>query len=130
MSYPKILYTPAGNTPQTLNFLSPPARQPATWNVAVRHDNVSTSGARETVLERVDQFLEINMDWIRPGSDLANWQAFLNHALTGATFDYYADASLPSAVTCVLEDNEAKVEFEAPGFYSVTLKLRKAVVSG
>ncbi len=130
MSYPKIVYTPIGSTQQTLSFVSPPTRQPATWKVAVRHDNVATSGVRESVLERVDQFLEINMDWIRSGSDLANWQAFLEHALTGATFDYYADAAVASSVTCLLEDTEARLEFKAPGVYSLTLKLRKEVASG
>ncbi len=129
MSYPKIVYSPIGASPQTLNFVLPPARQPGTWTVAVRHDNVATSGVRESVLERVDQFLEINLDWIRSGSELAAWQAFLDHALTGATFDYYPDASSPSSTTCVLEDTETRLEFKAAGFYSLTLKLRKAVIS-
>jgi hypothetical protein len=127
MSYPKIVYTPTGLSQQTLNFMTPPARQPVTWKVAVRHDNVATSGVRESVLERVDQFLEINMDWIRSGSDLAGWQAFLDHALTGATFDYYADASVAASVTCVLEDTEARLEFKAPGVYALALKMREAV---
>ncbi len=129
MSYPKIVYIPGGNTPQTLNFMLPPTRQPEAWKVAIRHDNVATSGVRESVLERVDQFLEINMDWIRSGSELASWQAFLDYALTGANFDYYADGSSLFSDTCVLEDTEAKLEFKASGFYSLTLKLRKAVVS-
>ena len=130
MSYPKIVYTPIGQSQQTLSFALPPTRQPAAWKAAVRHDNVATSGVRESVLERVDQFLEINMDWIRSGTDLTGWQAFLDHALTGATFDYYADASVATSVTCVLEDSEARLEFKAPGLYSLTLKLRKAVTSG
>jgi hypothetical protein len=129
MSYPKIVYTPSGESQQALTFVSPPTRQPVTWKAAVRHDNVSTSGVRESVLERVDQFLEINMDWIRAGADLAAWQAFLDHALTGATFDYYADASLATSVTCVLEDTEARLEFKAPGVYSLALKFREAVTS-
>lgn len=130
MSYPKIVYTPTGLSQQTLNFAAPPTRQPAVWKAAVRHDNVATSGVRESVLERVDQFLEINLDWIRSGADLASWQAFLDHALTGASFDYYADASVASFVTCVLEDSEARLEFKAPGIYSLALKLRKEVASG
>lgn len=130
MSYPKIVYIPAGNTPQTLDFVLPPTRQPEAWKVAVRHDNVATSGVRESVLERVDQFLEINLDWIRAGSELAQWQAFLDYALTGAIFDYYPDASSPLSDSCVLEDTETQLKFKASGFYSLTLKLRKAVVSG
>lgn len=126
MSYPKIVYTPAGGTEQTLNFVSPPTRQPSSWKSAVRHDNVSSAGVRESVLERVDQFLEINLDWIRAGADLVNWQAFLDHALTGAGFTYYPDASIASFTNCVLEDTEARVEFKAAGVYALTLKFRMA----
>jgi hypothetical protein len=127
MSYPKIVYTPAGGTEQTLSFVSPPTRQPGNWKSAVRHDNVSSSGVRESVLERVDEFLEINLDWIRAGTDLANWQAFVDHALTGAAFAFYSDASVTSFINCVLEDTEARIEFKAVGVYSLTLKFRQAV---
>ena len=127
MSYPKIVYTPAGGTEQTLNFSSPITRQPGIWKSAVRHDNVASSGVRESVLERVDQYLEINLDWIRAGTDLANWQAFLDHALTGAAFSFYSDAAVPSLVNCVLEDTEARIEFKATGVYSLSLKFRQAV---
>jgi hypothetical protein len=127
MSYPKIVYTPAGGTEQTLNFSAPPSRQPATWKSAVRHDNVASAGVRESVLERVDQFLEINLDWIRAGTDLANWQSFLDHALTGAAFSFYPDAAVPSFLNCLLEDTEARIEFKAPGVYSLTLKFRQEV---
>lgn len=127
MSNAKIVYTPAGGTEQTLNFVSPPARQPALWNGAVRHDNVSTSGVRESVLERVDRFLEINLEWIRSGTDLANWQAFLGYALTGGVFSYYPDASIESFINSLLEDTETRIEFKAPGVYSLTLKFRQVV---
>jgi hypothetical protein len=127
MSYPKIVYTPAGGTEQTLNFGAPPTRQPATWKSAVRHDNVSSAGVRESVLERVDRFMEINLDWIRAGADLANWQAFLDHALTGGAFAYYTDSSVESFVNCLLEDTETRIEFKATGIYSLTLKFRQAV---
>ena len=127
MSFPKIVYTPAGGTEQTLNFVSPPARQPGYWKTAVRHDNVSSAGVRESVLERVDQFLEINLDWIRAGTDLANWQAFLDHALAGAVFAYYPDASIASFTNYVLEDTETRIEFKAAGVFTLRLKFRKAV---
>ena len=124
MTNPKIVYTPSGGTEQTLNFVSPPTRQPSPWKLAVRHDNISSAGVRESVLERVDQFFEINLDWIRAGTDLANWQAFLDHALTGAAFAYYPDGSIASFTNCVLEDTETKVEFKAPCVYSLAMKWR------
>ncbi|MEJ2010130.1 MAG: hypothetical protein P8Z30_18575, partial [Acidobacteriota bacterium] len=73
MSNPKIIYTPADGTEQTLNFSSPPQQQPGYSKNAVRHDNISTAGIRESVLERIETFLELNVDYIQAGTDLANW---------------------------------------------------------
>jgi hypothetical protein len=125
MANPKIVYTPAGGTEQTLNFAFPPRHLPGYQKTAVRHDNVSTAGLRESVLERVDEFLEFSMDFIQPGTDLANWQAFLDHALTGAAFAYHPDSAQPAFTNCLLEDTETKIDYKAPGVYTLTLKLRK-----
>ena len=125
MANPKIVYTPAGGTEQTLNFVFPPRKVPGYQRAAVRHDNVSTAGIRESILERIDRFLEFSMDWIKTGTDLANWQAFLDHALTGASFAYYPDASQTSFKNYTLEDTEAKIEYKAPGVYSLSLKFRE-----
>jgi hypothetical protein len=127
MANPKIVYTPAAGIEQTLSFTRPPRLQPGFQKTAVRHDNISTAGIRESVLERVDEFLEFSIDWIQAGTDLSNWIAFLNHALTGAAFAYYADASSASFSNFMLEDTEAKIEYKAPGAYSLSLKLRKVV---
>ena len=128
MAYPKITYTPAGGTEQTLNFDFPPRQLPGYQKTAVRHDNVSTAGIRESVLERIDEFLEITMEWIQAGTDLANWRAFLDHALTGAPFAYYPEASLPAFTNYALEDTETQIEYKAPGVYALKLKLRKQVL--
>jgi hypothetical protein len=127
MANPKIVYTPEGGTEQTLNFLLPPRDTPAYQKVAVRHDNVSAAGLRESVLERTDEFLTLNLDFIKAGTDLANWQAFLDHAMTGAAFAYYADASVNAFVNYRLEDTEVTASRKAPGAYSISLKLRKQV---
>ncbi len=127
MSNPKIVYTPAGGTEQTLDFTSPPQQQPGYSKNAVRHDNISTAGIRESVLERIETFLEINVNYIQAGTDLANWNEFLDHALTGAPFAYYPDASQTGFVNCLLDDTSATVAYMAPGFYSVKLKFRQQV---
>ena len=121
MAYPKIIYTPEGGTEQTLSFLFPPQQQPAYQKTAVRHDNVSAAGIRESVLERTDEFLEFTMEFIKSGTDLANWQAFLDHALTGAAFAYYPDAALGALTNYLLEDTELIAARKAPGAYSLTL---------
>jgi hypothetical protein len=127
MAYPKILYTPAGGSEQTLTFASPPQQQPGYAKSAVRHDNVSTAGIRESVLERTDEFLELSLQWIRTDADLAAWQAFLDHALTGAAFTYFPDASQAEFDNYLLEDTEARLAWKSPGVYTLTLKLRKLV---
>jgi len=126
MSNPKIVYTPAGGTEQTLNFVFPPRQQPGYAKTAVRHDNVSTAGIRESVLERIDDFLEFTIEWIRT-AEVGVWQYFLNHALTGATFAYYPDAAESSFTLYLLEDTEAKLEYKSAGMYKLALRFRKQV---
>ncbi len=127
MANPKIVYTPSGGSEQTLNFSSTPRQQPGYLKTAIRHDNISTAGVRETVLERIDVFLEFTLDYLQAGSDLENWTGFLDYALTGGPFAYYADASQAASVNCLLENTDAKIAYQAPGFYSLTLKLRHQV---
>jgi hypothetical protein len=127
MANPKIVYTPAGGTEQTLDFTSSPQQQPGYLKNAVRHDNISTAGIRESVLERVDAFLELNVEYIKAGTDLANWSEFLDHALTGAPFAYYPDGSQTGFINCLLEDTSATVAYMAPGVYSVKVKFRQQV---
>jgi hypothetical protein len=128
MANPKIVYTPAGGTEQTLNFTSAPRQQPGYSKNAVRHDNISTAGVRESVLERIDTFLELNVDYIQAGNGLADWSAFLDFALTGAPFAYYPDASQPAFTNCLLEDTGETVAYVAPGIYSVKVKFRQQVI--
>jgi len=118
MANPQIIYTPAGGTQQTLSFMSPPQQQPGYEKVAVRHDNISTSGIRESVLERIDQFTELSLNWIRAGTDFANWTTFLDFALTGAAFAYYPDASLTSYTNYVLENTNATLAYKACLLYT------------
>ena len=56
MAFPKIVYNP-GTGSVTLQFLRGPRKVPAYFQAATRHDNVASSGVRESVLERVDNFL-------------------------------------------------------------------------
>ena len=76
MANPKIVYTLDDGSDQTLTFLFPPKQQPAYVKTAVRHDNISTAGVRESILEHVDDFLEITMDSIRSGADLEAFDKF------------------------------------------------------
>lgn len=126
MSYPKIIYTPSGQAQQTLAFTYPARQIPGYQRQAVRHDNIASSGIRETVLERFEDVIEIQVPAV-PLADVAAWQTFFNHALAGGAFDYYPDASAAAYTTYLLEDQDSALAYKAPGLYSTRLKMRKRV---
>jgi hypothetical protein len=127
MSYPKIVYTPVAGSETTLTFHAPARFLPGYARQAVRHDNISGAGVRESVLERIDDVIEIQIEWI-PIADVSAWQAFLDHVLTGAAFAYYPDAGLSSFTNYLLEDAEATLAWKVPGQYALTIKMRKQIV--
>lgn len=128
MSYPKITYTPpAGGTTQTLMFQRPPRFVAAFNRVATRHDNLSTAGVKEVVVERVDDFLELTMEYVSLGSSVAAWAAFMAEALQGAQFNYFPDAALGDVTSYTLEDTDFVAEYKAVGEYTFKVKFRKVV---
>ena len=92
MANPAIVY-PYGSGTATLMFQRPPTKVPAYSSTAVRHDNVASSGVRESVLERIDNFLDLDLEWVGIGSDVQAWAQFMNYALQGGVFAYYPDSS-------------------------------------
>lgn len=127
MANPKIIYDP-GTGPVTLNFQYPPRRMPAYSYEAVRHDNVASSGVRESITERIDEFLTLEMDWVLAGSDINAWNAFVAYALSGGQFSYYADAAQSAFTNYWLEDTRSSAQFKAPGKYTLSMKFRQAVI--
>ena len=126
MANPAIVY-PYGSSSATLVFQRPPRRVPAYSAVAIRHDNVASSGVRESVLERIDNFLDLDMDWVGSGGDIAGWAQFMNFALQGGVFAYYADSSQSSFTNYCLEDTNWTAAYRAAGQYSFQLKFRQVV---
>jgi hypothetical protein len=129
MSNPQIIYTQSDGSEVTLAFTYPPSQVPAYHKIATRHDNISSCGVRESVLERLDEFLEFTVYPIQGGVECENWQAFLDTALSGGLISFYPDASLPAFTNYLLEDTESTLEYKAPGIYALALKLRRAVGS-
>jgi len=127
VSFPKIIYTPAGGAEQTLQFHAPARFIPGYSRTAVRHDNIATAGIRESVLERIDDLLEIAVEFVFT-ADVAYWQGFFDHALTGAAFAYYPDAAVSSFTNYLFEDTDARLEYVSAGRYQVKLKMRKMIV--
>jgi hypothetical protein len=126
VAFPCIVYNP-GTGPVTLGFHRPPRRVPAYEYEAVRHDNISSAGIREAILERIDTFLEFEMEWVAIGADVAAWNAFMSYALQGGQFQYYPDATQPGYTNYWLEDTNWKAGYKAPGQYTFRLKFRQVV---
>lgn len=116
------------DVPSVLQFKRPNRFLPRYLKEAVRHDTIASGGAKQSILERLDQFLEFDMPWIAEGADAGAWEAFLDHALAGGEFDYYPDADLPALTRYTLENMDARLTRKTPGEWAVTgLRFRKAV---
>jgi len=128
MANSAIVY-PYGSGSATLIFQRPPTKVPAYSAVAVRHDNVASSGVRESVLERIDNHLDLDLEWVGAGSDVQAWAQFMNFALQGGVFAYYPDSSQSSFTNYWLEDTNWTAAYKAAGQYSFHLKFRQVVSS-
>ena len=126
MANPKIVYDP-GTGPMTLAFQRPPRRVPGYSFEAARHDNLASSGVRESITERVDNFLEFEMEYVAAGGDLSAWAAFMVYALGGGPFSYYSDSTLAAFTNYWLEDAQWNADYKSPGQYTFKLKFRQVV---
>lgn len=126
MANPQIIYDP-GTGPVALVFRYPPRHVAAYNSVATRHDNVASSGVRESILERVDNFLELEMQSVVIGTDVDAWNNFMQYAMTGGVFTYYADSSQTSFINYLLEGTNWNAAYKAPGLYSFKVTFRRVV---
>jgi len=129
LAIPRIVYTPLGSlAPATFNFARQPRNVAAYNRVAQRHDNLSTAGVKEVIVERVDNLLEITMDWVSIGADVNGWDNFMQNALQGVQFSYYPDGTLAAYTNYTLEGTDWVAGYKAPGQYSFRLVFRQVVV--
>jgi hypothetical protein len=126
MANPQIVY-PILNGTATLLFQRPPRRVPAYSAQAIRHDNIASSGVRESILERIDNFLDLEMEWVGIASDVTNWANFMAYALQGGAFAYYPDSSQAAFTNYWLEDTNWTAAYKAAGQYTFKLKFRLVV---
>jgi hypothetical protein len=99
MLLPKIIYSGT-----TLNFTFPPINKPASTPIeAHREDTVTITGKVQSMYLRTDDFFTLEMSYV-PAANVAAWMAFLRYAVTGASFDYYPDATSGTHTTYMLDD--------------------------
>ncbi len=121
---PQIVYD-AGSGMVTLNFTYPDIQKPMTDPLeAVRHDSITSSGLRQTMLERVDAVKNLQLENI-PWADLPALAAFMSYAIQGGSFLYYPDAAGSAYQTWELVDDKFDPKFNTRGLSKCTLKLRK-----
>src|SRR3954463_10092771 len=125
LTVPKIVFPSGGGTTLTLQY--PQKNLPYKTYEAVRHDNVASSGAVERIYERRDEYLNIFMEYVKTGSDVAAWDAFIQYALAGGSFDYYPDSTVGTSDIYILTDTTWSAAFKQLGMYTFSMKLRKAV---
>ncbi len=125
LTVPKIVFPTGGGT--TLTFVYPPRQVPYKTYAAIRHDNLASSGVRESIYERRDEFLNFTMEYVKAGADVSAWDSFMQFALTGAPFDFYVDATINSYATYVLEETSWNAAFKSLGMFSFSMKFRKRV---
>jgi hypothetical protein len=128
LTLPKITYTAiGGSSPSTLTFQRPPRFVAAYNRLATRHDNISTAGVKEVLVERVDNFLEITLEWVAIGSDVNAWDTFMQNAVQGVQFNYFPDATQAAYTTYTLEDTNWKAEYKQLGQYTFKLLFRQVI---
>ena len=123
--YVKFVYNP-GSGQVTFQPTYAPRNLPALSPVATRHDNIASSGLKESILERIDQFLELDFKHV-PSSDVTAWKNFLNYALAGGAFQFYLDASSANYINYTLDSTDGALAYVSLGLYSLKLKLRQVV---
>lgn len=126
MSYngkvPRIVY--GASLDQALDFSYPPVNKPiAVPSEATRSDSVTLTGDVQSLHVRTDQYFDLQMDWV-PVADVEAWQAFMDFALTGGTFRYHADSTLPAYTTFMMQDKTYSPQRAAPGFFKFKQRFR------
>lgn len=121
---PKLQYNP-GTGVITLPFTYPPIQKSGAPDLtAVRNDSISISGLKQTMSERVDEFLPLQMEFV-PLADLPAWQDFMHFALAGGLFNYFPDHLLTHFTTYTLEDSSWTPKRNCFGISKFTIRMRK-----
>ena len=101
---------------------------------ATRHDSFTSSGIKQSVLERIDDVMTLNFPFV-PQSDLAAWKSFMEYALAGGVFAYRPNAADDTVwYEYTLDSMDWTPKFVCPGTFSFSLQCRlwvgATVVSG
>jgi hypothetical protein len=113
-----------GGTSNVLPFVYPARNQDPYIPDEQSDTDYSSYGDDQTVLERIDHFIEFDMPQIALGADTENWKAFLDWAAGGGHFDYYSDQASASFTTCHLVSKGNRVAYKYPGMNKLNQAVR------
>jgi len=120
---PQIIYD-AGSGSVTVAPTYPDVSKPYMDPLeALRHDSITSSGLRQTMVERVDTIRNIVFDSV-PWSDLPMWAAFFAYAIQGGSFYYYPDATATAFQTFELVDDKVTPQIVSRGMSKLAFKIR------
>ncbi len=117
---PKIIWPHSGGS--TLLFDYPPRNQPYDERVAVRHDNISSAGVRESIYERTDTYLNLEIEYSKT-ANMAQWDSFIQYAEQGGSFDFYPDSTLGASTQYLLEGTSWTAAYKQIGMFTFTVRL-------
>jgi hypothetical protein len=108
-------------------------KQPNDCLAATRHDSITSSGLKQSVLERIDDVMTLPFLYV-PQSDLAAWKTMMTWLLAGNVFAYFPNALVDSWNDYTLDSMDWTPKWVAPYTFSFTLQCRlwvgTPVVSG
>ena len=116
---PKIVYNSVTLSPTYANVKKPFMDD----FEAVRHDSITSSGIRQSMVERVDRIRPVTFESI-PWDDLPAWEAFFAYAVEGGSFEYFPDATKPDFQIFELVDDKVSPKYSAFGLSSVSFSMR------
>jgi len=94
---------------------------------ATRHDSITSTGLKQSVLERIDVMTVLSFENV-PESDMASWRDFMAWTLAGNQFTYYPDSTDESTSTeYTLENTDWTPKWNSLQNYSFTFKMRTYV---
>jgi hypothetical protein len=64
----------------------------ANQRTVLRHDSITSSGIKQSIVERTDQFNPLVFTFV-PQADIPQWVTFMNYAQNGGAFTYYPDST-------------------------------------
>ena len=127
MIVPKFVWTDAIGATELIPTYPPVGKTGAAELEAQRHDSITTTGVKQSITDRTDQFLSLDFKWV-PSGDMAQWTRFMNWAIAGGVFTYYPNMDdVATFADYTLEDDRWVPKRVAFMTYGFSLRIRKWV---